>query len=78
MDYKKSRWILVVATILAIASCLIYYFKPDLDFRAGVNIGLVIAVIGLVQYFIFYRCPFCKKSLAAKQKYCPHCGGRLE
>lgn len=75
MDFIKSRnlmWICFAVGILIIA---FGYGSETIGFAL---VGTVVFFAGLVQAFIFYRCPYCAYSLMNVRgevpEHCPKCG----
>ncbi len=82
MDYKKSYWICIICACLGFALGLISYLTVEergLSTFFGV-FGLIVVTLGSIQRLIFYRCPYCYKTLIRKgiPKYCPECGRKLD
>lgn len=43
-------------------------------------VGIVIAIVGIVYFYITYKCPYCGAILHARAPvphYCPHCGKEI-
>ena len=78
MDYKKSRTLLSICLWTALILCL-FSLVTNIDW-IGV-LGVVTMVLGIVQTAVFYRCPYCRKTLNFRgrpPRFCPECGHELE
>lgn len=79
MNYRKSHrlmWGLFIVSFLLLA---VGYTKNEMIYLV---IGTLCTIAGILQSVIFYRCPYCYKSLMDCRdgipKYCPHCGNELK
>ncbi|KAF5059596.1 hypothetical protein DSECCO2_334480 [anaerobic digester metagenome] len=79
MNYRNSHklmWGLFIAGILLFA---VGYSKNEMLYFV---LGTLCVISGIIQSAIFYRCPYCYKSLMDCRdgipKYCPHCGNELD
>ena len=78
MDYRISYLLYHLCMMTSL-------FIIGLDLLAKVLwlgiVGLVIFFAGMLQAALFYRCPYCGKSLnlrGRKPSYCPECGEPLD
>ena len=77
MDYKKSYMILNAGVLGG--GILAFLSLTTTIMWLGV-VGCIAMIGGLLQAFIFYRCPNCKRELTIRGKkpdYCPGCGCKL-
>ena len=78
MDYRESYRILNIG--LAVGVVLIL-FATMIEVLWLVFVGTVVALAGMIQAFLFCKCPHCgaRFNLRAKlPKFCPECGKELE
>lgn len=78
MDYNKSYLVMHVGFWIGIVIGIIGVL---IEIRLISYISIILMLGSLVQAFIFYRCPNCKKTFnirGKKPKYCPECGCTLE
>ena len=79
MNYRKSRkwmWILfLIGLLIGAFGAAGNVMWPMLPATAAV-------LIGVLQAYLFYRCPHCEKSLMGVRgdvpKHCPNCGEKLK
>lgn len=61
--------------VIILAGLVLFAFSLIIRSLAVVIIASLLLLADIVFFFIFYRCPHCRKSLAGKGgNYCPHCG----
>lgn len=75
MNYRKSRLIL----LYGLSVCLFVIFAAIITAKNWALIaGVIILIAEMIQFAIFYRCPYCGKSLTCVNgpvpQHCPHCG----
>ena len=84
MDYKKSYIILIVGVI---GGAVVAFVGVGIGSKTALfgnvlgAIGVMSMLAGIFQAFVYYKCPYCKKSLnirGKKPSYCPSCGHRLD
>ena len=78
MDYRESYRILNIG--LAVGTALLLFASMTEVLWIGI-VGIVVALAGMIQAFIFCKCPHCgaRFNLRAKlPKFCPECGKELE
>ncbi len=77
MNYRKSQrlmWGLFIIGFLLMA----------VGYKNGMYsvLGVLFIIGGILQQVVFYRCPYCNKSLMNCRdgipQYCPHCGSELK
>ncbi len=84
MDYKKSYLMLQIGVL----GGAVIVFIGLLLVSKGIVVGNVLSVIGLVcmfgglmQAFLFFKCPHCGRRFNIRGKrfsYCPSCGKKLD
>ena len=74
MDFAVSHLIHKLSVVVAI---ILLVLAAVLKSNVIVIIGAAILVADIIQYAIFFRCPFCKKHLGSSVDKCPHCGEDL-
>lgn len=79
MNYRNSHklmWGLFIVCFLLLA---VGYIKNEMIYYV---LGTLCTIAGILQSVIFYRCPYCYKSLMDGRdgilQYCPHCGNELK
>lgn len=51
----------------------------DNIFAPFLIIGGIITLFGIIVYFLYVKCPYCKRQLGRDDgEYCPHCGRALD
>jgi len=78
LDYNKSYLVISVGLWTGIVVGII---GALIEIGLIVYISIILMLGSLVQAFIFYKCPNCKKPFnirGKKPKYCPECGCALE
>ena len=89
MDHKKSRKFLIVCIIVALVvmvAAVVVFSGGKLTVegpgKTVVLIGAAIAIIGVIQAYVFMRCPHCRGALYSrgmpKHRHCPHCGKEID
>lgn len=78
MAFEKARRVMIISGISAFAIACLGLAMPDgsliLKICAVGSVILLIAAAGI--YFIYGKCPYCKKDLGISiffVKKCPHC-----
>lgn len=83
MNYKTGRSIGQFLLFLSICLlCIAVFFNlPGIVVPILVITGILVALAGLLVYFLFWRCPYCRKNLPTQSMYdidyCPNCGKKL-
>ena len=83
MNYKVGRSIGQFLFFLSICLlCIAVFFNlSGIIVPILVIAGILAALAGLIVYFLFWRCPDCRKHLPIQSMYdidfCPNCGKRL-
>ena len=84
MNYKTGRFIGQLLFFLSICLlCIASFFNlTGVIVPILVITGILVALAGLIVYFLFRRCPYCHKNLPIKSMYdidfCPNCGKKLD
>ena len=66
-----------------IVGIIILLLSAKYESDLGIYAGCGVIVLGIIFHFVFFRCPYCGKSLSRAQlkmslKFCPYCGQNLE
>ena len=79
MDFKKSRNLMWICFAIGILIIAFGFGSESVGFAI---MGTAVFFAGLVQAFIFYRCPYCGYSLMNVRgevpDHCPKCGKSLK
>lgn len=84
MDYKKSY---SISRVGLIGGFVVAFVGCGLTMKFGIVgsviglIGLAMMAFGLIQAFMFYKCPKCDKRFnlrGVRPNHCPFCGHNLE
>ena len=76
MNLKTAKYILALSGVLMILLVLVGSSTKNRFILLG---GLAVAFLGTIFWAVFGRCPGCGKYLGrANEKYCPHCGEKIE
>ncbi len=78
MDFRTSYRVKEIGVILGV---ILLFFAMTTESNLMVVLGILVAVVSLVQAFIFYRCPYCKGRFPIREKpssFCPECGHPLQ
>lgn len=76
MKLRTARFILLGFCLLMVILIVIGSTAAS---RVIGGLGIASAFLGALFWIIFGRCPSCGKYLGrANEKYCPHCGDRIE
>lgn len=78
MDYNKSH---LIAQLGLWFGLIIGVIGASIENVFIAYLGVMLMVGGLIQAFIFYKCPNCNKPFkirSNKPQYCPECGEKLE
>ena len=79
MDYRRARIYLFVFCIVGLIVTLLAAPRDSL-LMAVTGYGIIIA--GIIVYYIYYRCPYCRASWfnlrGPVPKHCPECGKEIE
>ena len=88
MDHRKSRKVLKICCIIAVAMILIGWLLSSSPSTDLIGLGIIIAavvlaIIAALQAYAYMRCPHCEGRLyngrnAPKPNFCPHCGRPIE
>lgn len=84
MNYKTGRFIGQLLFFLSICLlCIAVFFNlTGVIVPILVITGILVALAGLIVYFLFWRCPYCHKNLPIKSMYdidfCPNCGKKFD
>ena len=77
MNYRKSIKIFRISAVVFGALALLQLFFNSMW---PMILGSVILIAGAIQTEVFYRCPYCNKTLNIRggdPKYCPECGSKM-
>ena len=80
LDHSSSMNISIRISILGIlvfASCFFVYEHPALFLTLSV-IGIILLIISFVILVVYFRCPHCKRLLAAKSHICRKCNKKID
>ena len=75
MDFAVS-YLIHKISVIAVIDLLV--LAAILKNNIIVIIGAVVLVLDVIQFVLFFRCPFCKKHLGSSVDKCPHCGEDLQ
>ena len=78
MNYKVSERAMVTSCAVGILIVMLGNRRQSLMMSA---VGAAVMVLGLLQAFVFYKCPHCKKRFkigSRRPSVCPYCGVKLE
>jgi hypothetical protein len=78
MNYNKSRTML----LSGVGICLMVLLIAMVTDKTWILVvGVILLLATGMQFFRFYRCPYCSKSFGCIRgpipKHCPHCGKEL-
>lgn len=78
LNYKNSRLVMFAGIMLGVLVMAIYSFIKT---TAIFVFGALIFIAAMIQPFIFYKCPYCKRGWDYRMSlpdFCPHCGHEIE
>ena len=76
MEIKAVR-VVVAAGLGLMLLCFVLFCLTDV--MGFAYAAFVIGVVTVIFDSLFYRCPYCKKSLGGSYgEFCPHCGRKLD
>lgn len=70
-----------VIVVIGVIITLISQSSSRNEINAGMIVGLILIVCGILWHILFVRCPHCGSHLSLKQalpKYCPWCGKHID
>ena len=81
MKFKIARTIAMLLLIVAVFCALYMHRVSQAQAELLFYVFVVLAVLGGVILFVFYRCPYCKQRFPlgkhVRTTKCPHCGKDL-
>lgn len=78
LNYNKSYLIMNIGLWVGIIISIIFAL---IEVKWIAYVGITLILGSLIQAFIFYKCPKCKRPFnirGKKPKFCPECGYTLE
>ena len=75
MDFAVSHLIHKLSVVVVIVLLIL---AAVLKSNALVIVDAVILLLDVIQFVIFFRCPYCKKHLGSSVDKCPYCGEDLQ
>lgn len=70
-----------IITVIGVILVLMAQASSQNDMTAGVILGLVLIIIGMIWHILFVRCPHCGNHLSLRRmipRYCPWCGKQID
>ena len=70
-----------VITVIGVILVLMAQATSRNDMTAGVILGLILIVMGMIWHILFVRCPHCGSHLSLRRaipRNCPWCGKRID